>query len=97
MTSQSDVDLRNESNIFSVDRGTNNKGGKTASMRVAHCCRCFQFFFSVDTSINQKNIRFISYHLIFTSFRDSKLSCKPLLNNIFFSTFKVVEIHMTSL
>ena len=25
MTSQSDVDLRNESNIFSVDRGTNQK------------------------------------------------------------------------
>ena len=76
-------DLRNESNIFFrlIEVSTKKKGRKTASMRVAHCCRRFPFFFSVDNSINRKINRFISYHLIFNAFRDSKDSCKPLLNN----------------
>ena len=65
----SKIYLRNEStgNNFFVYRGINKKGLIIASRRVAHCCKCFPFFFSIDTSINFKNIRFISYHLIFSS------------------------------
>ena len=44
-------DLRNESYVFSVDRGINKKKEKTTSMRVVHCCKGFPFFFSVATLI----------------------------------------------
>ena len=40
----------------------------------------FSVLFSVVTSINRTNIRFISYHIIFNAFQDSKHSYKPLLN-----------------
>ena len=57
--------MRNESNIISTK-----KRQKTASMCIAHYCKSLQIpSFSVDTSINQKNIRFISYNLIFISFQ----------------------------
>ena len=92
-------DLRNESNIFSVDRGfklSTKQGRKTASMRVEHCCRSFPFFFRLIPWSTEKNIRFISYHLIFIASQDSKHSYKPLLNDGLFLTFNVINIHMTS-
>ena len=49
-------------------------GRKTVSMRVAHCYKGFSFFFSVDTSINRKNITILPFHLIFISFQPRKLS-----------------------
>ena len=55
--------------------------------------------FSVDTSINRKNIKFISYHLIlmFDASQYSKNLYKPpLKRRIILKTFKVVDIHMTS-
>ena len=55
----------------------------------------FSDLFSVDNSINRKNIRFISY-LIFNAFRDSEHLCKPLINNGLFLTFKVVERYIKS-
>ena len=76
--------------FFRLIEVSTKKGRKTASMRVAHCCNSFPFFFSVDTSINRTNIRFISYHLIFNAFRDGKHL------NIFVNPFYVVEIHVTS-
>ena len=48
------------------------KGRKTAWLRVAHCCKSCPFFFSVDTSIKRKNIRFFSYRLIFIVFQQRK-------------------------
>ena len=52
--------IRNKSNIFSVDRGINRKkNGK----RLQQCTTRFDAVFRpflVDTSINRKNIRFIS-------------------------------------
>ena len=70
--------IRNESNIFSVDRGINRKkNGKRLQQCATRIDAVFRPFL-VDTSINRKNIRFISYHLIFNAFRDSKHSCKPL-------------------
>ena len=74
------------------------EGQKTASMRlsVTHCCRHFLFFFRFIPRSTEKILGLISCHLIFNAFRDSKHSCKPLLNNGLFSTFNVVEIHMTS-
>ena len=68
--------------FFRLIEVSTKKGRKiAASMRVAHCCRSFPFFFSVDTSINRKNIRFISYHLIFIASQDSKHSYKPIIND----------------
>ena len=70
------------------------KGRKTASMRVAHCCRSFPFFFRLIPRSTEKNIRFISYQLIFISFQQRNRSF--LLINGFFLTFDVVELYVTS-
>ena len=52
--------------FFRLIEVSTKKGRKTASMRVA---------------INRKNIRFISYHLIFIASQDSKHSYKPIIND----------------
>lgn len=46
--------LINESNIFSVDRGINQIGRKTASIRLAHCCKSFLFFLRL---INRSTVK----------------------------------------
>ena len=51
--------------------------------------------FLVDTSINRKNIRFISY-LYFHCIPREKKSILTLLNAGLFQTFDIVEINMTS-
>ena len=89
-------DLRNESDIFSVDWGINQKGLKTALMRLGHCCKSFPFFFRLIPWSTKKILDFISHCLIFNAFQDCKHSFKPLLNNRLFSTFNVVKIHVTS-
>ena len=68
------------------------KGQKTASMRPL--LQKFSVLFGVDTSINQKNIRIISYHLIFFGFQQRNQSFEYRM--ISKATFDVVEIHMTS-
>ena len=56
----------------------------------------FSVLFSVDTSINRKNIRFTSHHLIFISFQQKKIDhCQSYKRRII-STFDFVEKHMTS-
>ena len=63
--------LRNECNIFSDDRGINQKRTENCinarSALMQKFSVLFSGLFSVDTSINRENIRFISYHLIFIS------------------------------
>ena len=52
--------IRNESNVFSVDRGINQK---KIEKLLQQCAKRIDAVFSpflVDTSINQKNITFIS-------------------------------------
>ena len=66
--------LRNESNIFSVDRGINQKRTENCINARSALFQKFSAIFSVDTSINWKNIRFISYHLIFISFQQRNRS-----------------------
>ena len=44
--------IKDKSNIFSVDRGINQKSTETASMRVAHCCKSFPFFFQIEAFNN---------------------------------------------
>ena len=66
--------IRNKSNIFSVDRGKLN--GKL----LQQCATCIDAVFRpflVDTSINRKNIRFISSTLHYIIFDKSKADqCK---------------------
>ena len=50
------VYLRNESNILSVDRGINQKGTETASMRVAHCCKSLPFFLRLIPRSTEKTL-----------------------------------------
>ena len=57
-------DLRNQSNNFSVDRGINQKRTENCINEHSALLQKFSVLFSIDTSINLKNIRFISYHLI---------------------------------
>ena len=61
--------LRNESNIFSVDRGINQKRTENCINARSALLQKFSILFSVETSIIRKNIKFISYHLIFISFQ----------------------------
>ena len=75
--------------FFSWSRYPTKKGRKTASMRVAYCCKPFPFF-SVDTSIHRKNIRFISCYLIFFAF-----NIENFFKAGYFTTFNVVDIHAT--
>ena len=75
------AELRNESNIFSVDRGINQKRTENCINARGALLQKFSVFFSVDTSIIRKNIRFISYHLIFIASQDSKHSYKPIIND----------------
>ena len=56
-------------NIFSVDRGINQKRTENCTNARSALFQKFSVLFSLDTSINRKNIRFISYHLIFISFQ----------------------------
>ena len=59
-------DLRNESNIFSVDRGfklSTKQGRKTASMRVEHCCRSFPFFFRSFLYYHAFNVWKVTYFI----------------------------------
>ena len=72
--------LRNESNIFSVDRGINQKRAENCINARSALLQKFSVLFSVDISINRKNIRFISYQLIFNGSQDSKHSYQHLLN-----------------
>ena len=52
--------IRNKSNIFGVDRGINRKkNGKLLQQCATRIDAVFRPFL-VDTSINRKNIRFIS-------------------------------------
>ena len=66
------VYLRNEFNIFSVDRGF--KRRENCINARSALLQKFSVLFSVDISINRKNIRFISYHLIFISFQQRNRS-----------------------
>ena len=87
----SEISLR----FFSVDRSINQSGRKTASMCIAHYCKGFPSFFSVDTSIDQLNIRFICNYLVFIVFQETNSHSNPL-NAGLFQTLEVVEIHMMS-
>ena len=49
---------------FSVDRGINKKRTENCINEHSALLQKFSILFSVDTSINLKNIKFISYHLI---------------------------------
>ena len=60
--------------IFSVDRGINQKRTENCINARSALLLMFSILSPVDTSINGKNIRFISYHLIFNAFRDSNHS-----------------------
>ena len=62
--------LRNEFNIFSVDRGINQKRTENCTKARSALLQKFSVLFSVDTSSNRKNIRFISYDLIFIASQD---------------------------
>ena len=67
--------IRNKSNIFSVDRGINRKkNGKLLQQCATRIEAVFRPFL-------EKNIRFISYHLIFIASQDSNHSYKLLLND----------------
>ena len=73
--------IRNKSNICSVDRGINRKkNGKLLQQCATRIDAVFRPFL-VYTSINRKNIRFISYHLIFIASQDSKHSYNPIIND----------------
>ena len=80
--------------LFSADRGINQKRTENCINGRNALLRKFSVLFSVDTSINRKNIRIISYHLNLIAFQEEK---QPYLNHAeIFPTFNVVEIHMTS-
>ena len=67
--------LRNQSHIFFlVDRGINQKRMENCINTLSALLQKFSVLFSVDTSINRKNIRLISYHLIFIAFQQRKRS-----------------------
>ena len=73
--------LRNESNIFSVDRGINQKRTENCINARSALLQKFSVLFSVDTSINRKNIKFISYHLIFNSFQQRNSYKHRIISN----------------
>ena len=52
-------------------------------LRLFELLQKFSVLFSVDTSINRKNIRFISYQLIFISFQQRNRSFL-LINGFFY-------------
>ena len=66
--------------FFSVERGINQKRAENCINARSALLQTFSVLFSVDSSFKRKNIRFISYHLIFNGSQDSKHSYKPLLN-----------------
>ena len=85
-------DSRNKSNIFSVHQGINQKRSENCIIVLSALLQKFSVLFWVDTSINRKNIRFISYH--FNSKKN--LVILTLINTGLFQTVDVVEIQMTS-
>ena len=62
-------------------------------MCAALYCKSFPFF---DTLINPKNIGFVSYHLLFNAFQESKTFILILFNAGLFQTLNSAMIHMTS-
>ena len=80
---------------FSVDRGINKKRTENCINEHSALLQKFSILFSVDTSINLKNITFISYHLILFHFNKESIIL-TLINAGFFPTFDVIEIHMRS-
>ena len=70
-------ELRNKSNIFSVDRGINRKKDGKLLQQCATRIDAVFCPYLVDTSINRKNIRFISYHLIFNASQVINIHTNP--------------------
>lgn len=72
------------------------KGERKAKGRKSLAIKIFVLF-SGNTSINRENTRFISHHFIFiASQQTKKYTIYTLLNKGLFTTFDVIEIHMTS-
>ena len=89
-------DLRNQSNIFSVDRCINQKRTENCINARSAFLQKFSVLFSVDTSINRKK-----YQIDFLSFNFHCLSTKKtiiltLLNVGLFPKFDVIKIHVMS-
>ena len=63
----SHIELRNESNIFSVDQSINQKRTENCSNARSALLQKFSVIFSVDTSINRKKylIYFLSFNVHF--------------------------------
>ena len=59
---------------------------------VGHCCKSFPFFFSVDTSIIRKNIRIISYHLIFISISNKEIDHSNSYKHRIISNFDTYDV-----
>ena len=76
-------ELRNESNIFSVDGGINQKRTENCINACSALLQMFSVLFTVDTLINWKYIRLISYHLIFIAFQETKIQFSPFKCRIF--------------
>ena len=79
--------------FFSVDRGINQKRTENCINALSALLQKFSVLFSVDTSINRKNIRF--YFLSF-NFSTKKSVILTLISTGLFQTFDVGEIHITS-
>ena len=62
---------------FSADRGINQKS-------CSALLQMFSVMFTVDTLINGKYIRHISYHLIFIAFQETKIQSNPFKCRIFY-------------
>ena len=80
------INLRNDSNIFPVDQGINQKRMENCVNAPSELLQKFSILFSVDTWINWKNIRLISYHFIFSlpldikNYHSKPFKCRVISN-----------------
>ena len=78
--------IRNESNIFSIDRGIKEKRtGNCINAHVAHCCESFPFFFRLIPRSTKKMISFyflsFDFHCISTKKKTIKLFYRRIISN----------------